>query len=242
METLIDAGYYVSSFGFLVATILMGTAVRKFGASSLGSIFYYLFIGTGIFFVITVFQKLGNSFFGISDASMDIWWHLMFYMAFFFYFSSMKLLSGLGSAEGQDGKSVKIGAEKKWGMLAVVLLVIIFIVPSWAEGVVTAYDASPLGVLGLHHFLSFILAAVVGSYLLSAKKNLGMIGKAIANPMVLTMWAFAAQHFWELLFESWKVVVVTSEFGEGIERIFLLIAAVGVIYAAVRLHSFAKGA
>ena len=239
-ESLITLGYYVSSIGFLAAAVIMNSAVSKFGKSSLGSIFYYLFIGTSIFFVITIFQKLGGGFFGIAAESVDIWWHIMFYLAFFFYFRSLKLLVSLGSQEGQDGQTVQVGSEKKWGIAALVILVIVFIVPRFVDASVMAYDSSPLGQLGLHHFLAFIFAAVVGSYLISAKKNLGMIGKAIANPMVIAMWAFAAQHFWELLFESWNVVVVTSEVGEGIERIFLLISAICIGYAAWRLNSFAR--
>lgn len=241
IESLITLGYYVSSLGFVAAAVLMNSAVGKFGASSsLGSVFYHLFIGTSIFFVITVFQKLGGEFFGIGAESVDIWWHIMFYLAFFFYFRGLKLLVGLGGLEGQGGQTVAAGSEKKLGIIALVLLVVIFIIPRFVDTAVVAYDSSPLGQLGLHHFLAFIFAAVVGSYLVSAKKNLGMIGKAIANPMVVAIWAFAAQHFWELLFESWNVVVVTSEVGEGIERIFLLIAAIGIGYAAWRLHSFAR--
>lgn len=239
---LITIGYYLSSIGFLVAALIMGTAVRKFGKSTLGSIFYYLFVGTGIFFVITVFQKLGGEFFGISAESMDVWWHVMFYMAFFLYYKGLKLLVNLGSADAQSSQITQIGSEKKWGIAAVLALVVIFIIPKMADGVVSVYLSSPPAGLGLHHFLSFMLAGAVGSYLLSAKKNLGQIGKAIANPMIVAIWAFAAQHFWELLFESWKVVKVTSEVGEGIEKIFLVIAAVSISYAAWRLNSFAKAA
>ena len=240
METLIALGYWISTLGFLIASIITAQAVRKFGKSALGSIFSYLFIGTGIFFAITIFQKLGPDFFGISDASVDIWWHIMFYMALIFYYFGLKFLVGLGNAETDASQEVKIGAEKKWGLLAVVILAIIFIIPKSADSLVNSYLSSPLAQLGLHHFLAFILAGVVGSYLLSAKKNLGQIGRAIANPMVIAIWAFGFQHVWELLYESWKVVDVTSATGEGIEKIFLIIAAIGLAYAAWRLKFFAK--
>lgn len=239
IETLITLGYYVSSLGFLVATIITALAVSKFGKSSLGSIFSYLTIGTAIFFVITVFQKLGADFFQIADESMDIWWHLMFYMALFSYYFGFRALVGLGDApSGTEGGGTS--PEKKWGIFALILLVIIFIIPNWAEPIINTYESSPVGQLGLHHFLAFILSGVVGSYLFSAKKNLGQIGRAIANPMIIAIWALAIQHFWELLVESWKVVAVTSENIEGVEKIFLIIASVSITYAALRLKSFAK--
>ncbi len=241
LETVITLGYYISSIGFLIASIITYLAVSKFGKSSLGSIFSFLLVGTGIFFIITVFQKLGGDFFGVSAESVDVWWHLMFFMAYFFYFHSFRLLVSLGNDETQANQSVRIGSEKKWGLIALILLVIIFIIPKLVDPVITAYSASNLSQLGLHHFFAFILAGVVASYLFTAKKNLGQIGKAIANPMIVAMWAFAFQHFWELLYESWKTVDVTSFVGEGIEKIFLIVAAGCIGYAALRLKSFAKG-
>lgn len=239
IETLISLGYWISSLGYLVASIIMMLAVLKFGKSTLGSIFSYLFIGTGVFFVITIFQKLGADFFNIADESMDIWWHLMFYMALISYYHGLKYLVGLGSTETDANQGVKIGAEKTWGMVMLILLAVIFIIPSSVESIINAYVASPLAELGLHHFLAFLLSAVVGSYLFNAKKNLGQIGKAIATPMIVAVWALSFQHFWELLAESWKVVEVTSENIEGVEKIFLTISAVCVIYAALRLKALA---
>lgn len=240
METLITLGYWISFLGYLVASTVMLLAVRKFGKSAFGSVFSYLFIGTGVFFAITVFQKLGGDFFGISDESMDVWWHIMFYLAFIFYYFGLKFLVGLGNAETDTSQGVKIGTEKKWGLLAVIALAVIFIIPKSADSLVNSYLLSPLAKLGLHHFLAFILSGVVGSYLLNAKKNLGQVGRAIANPMVVAIWALALQHIWELLYESWKVVDVASATGEGIEKIFLIISAGGLAYVAWRLKSFAK--
>ena len=161
----------------------------------------------------------------------------MFYLAVFSYYLGFKALVNLGNADGQSGGA--LGAEKKWAFFTLLILLIVFIVPSMSESIVTAYDASPLGQLGLHHFLAFILAGIVGSYLTSAKKNLGQIGTAIATPMTVAIWAFALQHFWELLTESWAVFEISSENIEGVERIFLIIASVSIAYVALRLKSFA---
>lgn len=240
IETFISLGYWISTIGFLIASIITMLAVRKFGKSALGSIFSYLFIGTGIFFVITIFQKLGGDFFKISHESVDVWWHIMFYMALISYYYGLKFLVGLGSAETDTNQGIKIGAEKKWGLMVLVLLVVIFIIPNLAEPIITTYESSPLGQLGLHHFLSFILSGIVGSYLFSAKKNLGQIGKAIANPIIIAIWALSIQHFWELLTESWKVINITGDNIEGVEKIFLIIASLSIAYAAWRLKSFAK--
>lgn len=239
LESAISFGYYISLLGFIVGTIITYMAVKKFGKSTLGSIFTYLLVGTATFLVITVFQTLGSDFFGISDDSMDVWWHLMFYLAFASYYIGLKALIGLGSAE-QSAGSIRVGAEKMWAMFAGVILIAVFIIPSSVEYFILAYVNSAPGMLGLHHFLAFALSAAVGYYLLDAKKRIGQIGRAIATPMIIAIWAFAGQHLWELMFESWKWVDVTSEVGEGGERIFLTISAIGITYAAWRLKSFAR--
>jgi hypothetical protein len=238
LETAITIGYYLSVGGFLIASVVTFIAVRKFGVSTLGSIFTYLFIGTATFFLITIFQTLGADFFGISWASMDVWWHFMFYLAFASYFLGLRQLIGLGSSE--SGTVMK-GAEKAWGLFAIVALAIIFVIPKMAEPFLAQYNASILYSMGVHHFIAFALAATVGYYLLNARAKLGQIGRAIATPMIVSILALAGQHFWELLFESWEMVSVTDEVGEGGEKIFLTIAAIGLTFAAWRLYSFARG-
>lgn len=233
VDTLIMLGFYVSSIGFLVASLITALAMKKVGKSGLGTVLSYLFIGTGTFFVITVFQFLGSDFFGINADSMDFWWHIMFYLAMASYFLGFKALTKLGTEE-------KPKSTLGWGIFSLVVLVLVFVLPSMTDGLVQSYMTSPLANFGLHHFLAFAMAGAVAAYLFSAKKNLGMIGKAIANPMLIAVLAVGIQHFWELLNESWKIVMVTSEVGEGVEKIFLIIAAVCVTVAALRLKALAK--
>lgn len=240
METLINLSYWLPSLGFLMASIITILAIRGFGRSVLGSIFSYLFIGTGTLFFVTIFQKLGADFFGIGDESVGVWWHIIFYMALVFYYVGLRFLVSLGNAEIDADKGVKIGAEKQWMLIATAMLAVIFIIPETMDSLINFYLASPLAGLGLHHFLAVILSGVVGSYLLSAKKNLGQIGRAVANPMIVAIWALGLQHFWELLTESWKVIIVSEDSIEGIEKIFLMIASISIAYAAWRLKSFAK--
>ena len=238
IDTLITLGYYISSIGFLVASLVTFDAVRKSGTSGLKIVLTYLFIGTSIFFIITIFQKLGAEFFGIADESMDIWWHLMFYLAMFSFYFGFKKLANLGGTDSANSAVTSSGA-KSWGIFSAIVLVVIFLIPSWAEPWINAYTASRIAELGAHHFLAFVMAGVVGAYLLSAKIFLGQIGRAIASPMIIAIWALSIQHFWELLTESWKVIDLTSDKIEGGEKIFLIIAAVCVTSAALRLKSFA---
>lgn len=242
METLIDLAYYVSTLGFVIATVVTFNAARAASQSGLKTVLNYLSIGTATFFVITIFHKLAEAgTFGISAESTDVWWHIMFYMAMISFYIGFKSLAKLGTSDA-GGVSASGGLSTVWVTATIIVLVTAFVFASSSESVMQAYNSSKAGELGLHHFLAFALAGVVGAYLFSAKLFLGQIGRAIAGPMIITVWALAAQHFWELLFESWKVVVITSEAGEGIERIFLLIAAAGITVSAMRLRSLSKTA
>lgn len=242
LETAIRIAYLLSTAGFLIATVMMGFAVRQFGESTFGEIFSYFVIGTATFLVITIFQQLGPGFFFISDESMDVWWHLMFYIAMISYYKGLKSLVALGENSGgvQFSASVRSYTAFMWGGKVLLALAVIFIIPYPAESLALFYLGSPLGDFGFHHFVAFALAGMVGWYLFKAKKTLGAIGNAIATPMLVTIWALSLQHLWELQFESWKTVHVSTQVGEGGEKIFLTIAGLGVAYAAWRLAHFQK--
>lgn len=233
------ASYATSVFFFVSAGIIL-SAKQKLGQSALGTVFSYLFIGTGVFFVVTFFLRLGPDFFGVADSSLDIWWHLMFYMAMISYYFGFKALAGLGMGEVTDPMESQKKA-RNWGIFVLLALVVIFIIPKYADDVTSMYTASPLASFGLHHFIAFVLAGTVGWYLLSAKRNLGQIGHAIATPMIFAIWALALQHLWELFNESWKVIHVVGNMGEIVERFILIVASVFITYAALRLKKFATG-
>ncbi len=241
LETLISLGYWVSSLGFLIATYITFDAFRKSPQSGLKTVLSYLFIGTGVFFLITVFQKLvASGVYTLGEESPDIWWHVMFYLAMLSYYFGFKTLAKLGTSEVTD-TAVSTSKSKLWGFFSLFIVAVVFLIPNWAEPLVNSYTASKVAEFGLHHFVAFALAGVVGAYLFMAKLFFGQIGKAIATPMIFAVWALALQHFWELLVESWKVIQVTPEQGEGVEKIFLTIAAVCVIFVALKLKSFSKG-
>ncbi|KKR66061.1 MAG: hypothetical protein UU06_C0006G0012 [Parcubacteria group bacterium GW2011_GWB1_40_5] len=240
METIITLGYYVSSLSFLLASIITALAVRKFGESTLGSIFSYLFIGTEIIFVITVFQKLGSDFFLISEASVDIWVHIMLYLALFSYYFGFRALVGLVGNSSVAVSNPGHEGGKTWGIFAIVMLVIIFILPNKLESFIGAYTGSLLAGYGFHYYLACLWAGMAGTFLIRAKKYLGQIGRAIANPMTVAIWTLAVMEFWSLLAKTWKVVDLSPSSIEGVEKLFLIIASVSVTYGALHLRSLAK--
>ena len=161
-------------------------------------------------------------------------------MAFMFYVVGLRMLVGLGSADADPNVPVNPQSAKMWGIAAFVGVVFIFVVPHTLEPVIGIYTSSIFDAIGLHHFLAFALAGAVAWYLISAKQRLGQIGRAIADPIIIAVTALSLQHLWELLNESWKVIDVVPAIGEGVEKIFLVVAGGALIFGAWRLLSFAR--
>lgn len=69
IELFAEIASWATSAFFLVSAIIIIFAKKKLGRSALGSIFSYLFIGTGVFFFVTCFLRLGPDYFGIMDSS-----------------------------------------------------------------------------------------------------------------------------------------------------------------------------
>jgi hypothetical protein len=241
LELIIKIAEAVSFLGFLFATVVFGQTVKKFGKSTLGSIFFYLTIGTGIFVFISLFLKLGSEYFMVPETSFEIMWHLMFYVSFLMYYLGLRSLVGLGNADQSSSQNVTDAGGRKWGVAAMALIAIIFFLPRLVSSIVGGYATSSLSSFGVHHFLAFILAGFVASYLISAKKKLGQIGLSIAGPLVVGVVALSIQHLWELFTESWKVIAVSGVIVETGEKILLVIAGVAISYGAIRLKAFTKG-
>lgn len=230
--------YYLSAFGYFIAVLMMGVAITGFGRSSLGLAFSFIFYGTAVFFIIAIFQTLGSAFFGITDESMDIWWHLLFYLAFILYFVGLRSLVQIGKNKDELGAQTEVHTGLGWKIASLAFIVVAFTLPSYLDPLVTIYAQSPVATFGLHHFIAFIAAALVALYLVLAKQQFGVIGNAIAAPMSLSVGMLSIQHFWELLTESWKVIEISSYTIEGVEKIFLCASAICMVIAAWRLKTF----
>jgi hypothetical protein len=231
---------HVSFLLFVLATILLFYAAKLFKKTAMYSVLLYFAIGTGMIVAQSAFIALGASFFEIEDESLDVWWHLLFYMAFAFHFVGLLLLTRLGTSEFDASPEASANSARLWGFIGICVAVAVFLFPRMLEPVMRMYTTSPLDMFGLHHFIAFIFAGIVIWYLMFARKNLGQIGRLIANPVIFAVTALSLQHFWELLAESWEVFHLESDVIEGVEKLFLIAGASALIWGAWKLIAFQK--
>ena len=69
------------------------------------------------------------------------------------------------------------------------------------------------------HFIAFIFAGFVSYFLFQVNTKFEGNLKVIAGPLLWAIGTVSLVHFWELLNESWKIIKVSGEVGEGVERI-----------------------
>jgi hypothetical protein len=233
LEPYLLAGKWISLTLFLVAAVIFIVAVRKYGKSTLGTVLTYVAMGSVLLLFSKGFDVVGGQMFNISDDSVMIWWHLLFYIAFGFYLFGIKALASL-QEPGTDFE--KVGKHVWWwGLLAALAVIYVYTIPTTGEPYVLAYLGTPLSSFGLHHFIAFAFAGGVAYYLFAVRTKLGMIGKALSVPMIIAIIMLSLQHLWELLNESWKVIVVTGTVGETVEQGLLIVASASLVYGASKL-------
>lgn len=240
-DMLFTIAGHVSFLLFILATVLLFYAAKLFKKTAMYAVLLYFAIGTGMIVAQSAFIALGASFFGIPDVSVDVWWHLLFYMAFAYHFVGLLLLTRLGTTEFDANPEASANTARLWGFIGMCVAVAEFILPKILEPIMKMYTSSPLDSFGLHHFIAFIFAGIVIWYLMFARKNLGQIGKLIANPVIFAVTALSLQHLWELLAESWEVVHLEGDVIEGVEKLFLIAGATALIWGAWKLVAFQKG-
>lgn len=240
MEQLFTIAGYLSLLGFILATALLFVVASRFKQSAMYPVFLFFAIGTAIIVAQSAFITLGPDFFGIAEGSLDVWWHFLFWMAFSFHFVGLRWLVALGASETEANPEIRAALARTWGFVGFCATVAVFVLPYWSERVMGLYTSSVLDTIGLHHFIAFALAGWVAVYLFNARANLGQVGTLIANPVLLAVSALSLQHFWELLTESWAVISVSTDVIEGVETIFLIAAALSLIWGAWRLIAFKR--
>jgi hypothetical protein len=231
---------YVAMVLFLVAAVLLFFTADLFKKTAMHAVLLYFAIGTAMIVAQSTFIALGAQFFGIEDTSLDVWWHFLFFWAFGYHFYGLILLSRLGISETESNPEKRANTARLWGFIGLCFAVFEFIIPKYAENVMFIYTKSPLDSFGLHHFIAFAFAGIVFWYLFFAQKNLGQLGRLIANPVIFAVTALCLQHLWELLNESWHVINVAGATGEGVEKIFLITAACALIWGAWKLIAFSR--
>ncbi len=237
MDTIISSFTPILEYGILflliVALLVIKKVIKKFGGGMLSQLFSYFSVGTIFLILMRLFIHFVElNILSVASGALHFWWHVMFYLAMLSFFFGLK-----GMVDLADGKEDKIAKMiSKWQFTSVVaVLVIMFFSITTGNSWASFYEGALFENVGLHHFVAFAISALVVYYLVQSKKKIGTIGTGIAMPFTIGLSFWGLQHFWELLTESWKIILLDDEIIEHVEQYFVIIAVFALIYSFVQL-------
>lgn len=222
------------SFAAILMLIYM---FQKFADTPFGVTLVYFLSGTLFLSAIALFTILTDlNYLKISRETFVIWNHGLFYasMATFWFGSKnmIKLLETKQSAPMLMGIALFSG-----GGVFVLILTSFFIVKS-LDPLITKFFSGWLWTsFGLQHFIAFIMAALASYYLFKIQKTLNPQKNALMAPFVLVFVLFSGIHLWELLFENWEVLKLSSETIEIVERVLTVLAFIALILVFQKIIS-----
>ncbi len=223
----------VSMLLAVIAIVILISIIRHFGASAISIVFGYFIVGTVLLASARLFILLASlSVLPISEDTLNLGWHLLFFLSMITFF-----IAGMGFAKMGTGAEITNGTSKVigWGLISGILMVLIFIMAPIIDAPFTAYFADSFANhIGILHLIAFILGGIAAFYLYQNAK-LGQVTALLATPYLVSFGLLALNHFWELLTESWAIIVLPGSTIERVEQIFVLPAFALITYAYIRL-------
>lgn len=201
---------------FLGTLLLSALMVRRFGTSVYGAPFIHILTGIILLGLIQLLFALAG---GLDESTLMLWWHLLFYLAMSSFLAALNRIRSTerGIPEGFGTRDWLLMGTLL--VAATVLLLLARAANPWVESWLpdSLADRS-----GLFHFLAFTFAGVLASRMLWMRLHRDHTGapvEAFAMGFAGALILLAFIHLWELLTESWKVIMVSNEVIEAAERV-----------------------
>lgn len=221
-----------------VAVTILLMVISQYGASEISVIFRYFVVGTLALAGCRLFILLGNAgILKIGNDTIDLGWHILFYLAMITFFIAGKNMIRLSNDEQKPGSSKR---ALIWEIISALIVLAVFFGATTIDAPYTAmFDGTWAQSFGLIHFIAFVLGGLAAFYLFYRAK-LGNITTLLAVPFLITFGLFAGNHLWELLHESWKIIPTPDGVGELVEQLFVVPAFFLITYSYLRLWKLIK--
>lgn len=210
-------------FNVIYAVILSATlfvqlaTLRNHKKSLVGNLLIYSFAATIFLGLIRVlFFVVDSGYLRVGETTLMICWHIMFYLTISTFLTATRTLVKIINVNTQQRLGNPYLITVGIGALVLLIFPLAYHIDSRLSPLFmdSLYDRS-----GLLHFIAFAFAALAGYDLnIIRKKFTGNIG-VISLPLTISLAFLSIMHLWELLVESWKIIHVSGEFGEHIEKI-----------------------
>ena len=233
--------YFNMIYALLIggALITVGRLIYDYKKASVGVLLIYFLNGTLLLGLIRLFLALvALQVIKIDDSTAMVIWHLMFYVAIgLFVLATRILVKIVGQTEYKEPLSRALLVF----CLSIFVFGLLFVTaPSFDKLVVATFKDTFWDRVGLPHFIAFGFAGLVSYYLLQVQQKFEGNIKAIAFPLLFSIGTLSIIHLWELLNESWGVIKVSEDFGEGVEMYLWIPVYLLTFYAFWKFREVSK--
>lgn len=192
-------------------------------------IFGILFFGASKFFI----YLNDNGYYNLSETTFHIWWHLLYYLSLLSFIWGGRRIKNISRGGKPIGFSLK---DLVLAYFLVLAAASVFLLATPLESVmVPLFDNTIIDRLGLHHVGAVILGFVAAWYIYHIKGSWGQMLSVGVTPMLIFLALLGVQHFWELLTESWKIIILKPEAIEEVEKWTVLVALIFLNIGLVRI-------
>lgn len=230
LEVTLDV---ISVLFMLIAIFTIITSLRGYGKSTIGIALRYFLNATLVLGAIRlIFILDDDNIYHVHDITEMTAWHFLFvYALIFFYMAGRTFAKLVNSNSGKSSYNIAFSLQ----IFSVLISAATIISMPYADSFLVQYLQNTwFATFGWFHIIAIVFSLIIFVYLYQLKhKFKGYSG--VIGDIYISLALLALIHLWELLNESWKVIMVSDNFGEFLERILWIPVFIFILYSFMKL-------
>ena len=222
----------------IFAAVFIFQTIKEYKRSTISAAFVYFLIGTLILGAIRVFFILvDDDLWSLHDITLTVGWELLFYLSMIIFFVAGSALAHLVKV---NSKQESLAKAYTWLFVSLFFTIIVFIIAPYIDRDLVKYIQNTwFNNFGVLHLVAFVTAGFVALSLMRVKSSFKGYESVITD-IYIAILAISLIHLWELLAENWKVISISYNAGELIERILWVPVFLFILYAFSKLKKMTK--
>jgi len=223
----------------LVALFVISKSIREYGSSTIGVAILYFFNATivlgAIRFIFILDDDRISAYATVKDVTEMTAWHTLFYYAIILFYLAGRTLTRLVSSDKGKSSYSRALSLFIFSVILSITLIASMPMPQIQNFLATYLQNTWFETFGWFHIIALLLAGGIAIYLYGVKNKFkGYTG--VIGDIYISLALLASIHLWELLNETWRIIVVSDDFGEFAERILWIPVFVFILTSFIKLR------
>jgi len=183
----------------------------------------------------------------IGEETLAVSWHLIFYLGMI---SFLIVLDKVMTIKEKALGGQRVGFVRKDLIILVILgvlaLAVLFSTGPLDSWFLSWFDGSFIAEIGLHHLLAFLFAGFIAAkfvwvkFFMQRESYDTRVIDALFGGLLIFLALTSLNHFWELITESWMIILLPETIIETVEQILWLPASIFLAYGLWRASKVTK--